>query len=223
MAPCQPTQSTSPGRWTHLPSGTHHSRLVFPKGLSHRGWPTLPCSAGGFWTHPPRSCSLHTGLNSTPRAPDRASKPVFLLIVPSTRCSQRQRRVSVQAREPGSDTGPTTTAAQDLQQQQHGRYNSRNTGPTTAATWDLQRQQSPPGKKPPAAACNEGLKDLASYFLCYTPTQSNVHLLYIRTLRLDLTSIAFKCFIYFPKNRQFCWRGTQGEILTSLKALGVWH
>lgn len=103
-------------------------------------------------------------------------------------------------------------------------------GPTRAepagffdASRELQGRHSQPGAKPAAVACSEGLQDLASYFLRYALTQIRVHLLYVRTLRLDLTSIAFKCFIYFPENRQFCSRRTQGEIPTSLKALRVCH
>lgn len=90
------------------------------------------------------------------------------------------------------------------------------------ASRELQGQRSQPGEKPAAVPCSGGLQGLASYFLCHALTQINVHLLYVRTLRLDLLSIAFKCFIYFPENRQFCSR-TQGEIPTSLKALSLCH
>lgn len=102
-------------------------------------------------------------------------------------------------------------------------------GPTRAepagffdASRELQGQHGQPGEKPAVVPCSGGLQGLASYFLCHALTQINVHLLYVRTLRLDLLSIAFKCFIYFPENRQFCSR-TQGEIPTSLKALSLCH
>ena len=61
--------------------------------------------------------------------------------------------------------------------------------------------RSKPGwENPAAAAGNEGLKDLTSYFLCHTLTQVGVHLRYERALQFDLKGIAFKCFIYFPRN-----------------------
>lgn len=155
----------------------------------------LPCHPGAFsqWVHPRASASHHTTYFWT--SPRRCSvhraefKPPCL---PFTRKKQA----------PCPAEGPTRVPQPFF----------------FDASRELQGQRSQPGEKPAAVPCSGGLQGLASYFLCHALTQINVHLLYVRTLRLDLLSIAFKCFIYFPENRQFCSR-TQGEIPTSLKAL----
>lgn len=90
-ARCQPTrQGPSEGRWARLPSRT---RADFPKGAEPQGSaPLASYCAGGFWT-PQGDAACPPGLNSTPGAcrSHGKSKLAFLLTVPSTRCSQRQR------------------------------------------------------------------------------------------------------------------------------------